>query len=657
MPYQWLQDKDNPRVIQHLEAENNYCQQAMQDTEQLQAQLYHEMLSRIQETDLSVPYRWQDYEYYTKSIKGADYPQHWRRHIEQGTEQLLLDENLLAEQHEFFELAGFEVSPSQQLLAYAIDTSGDEVFNIHVVEIESATPIGPALENCSGNIVWSMDSEGFHYCTLDNKQRPWQLFSHRLKDHQSNNQLIFTEYDERFFLHAYRSKSDRHLIIESGSKTSSESWIGNIDTLDPDQLICVCPRRNEHEYSVDHHRDLFLIRSNREGINFSLYGAEKKELNESHWRLLVPHSADRMLEGVEPLGNYLVISERYQGQPKLHALSLVNHESFEIDFADDCRSLDCIDNIDPESQALRVRYESFTQPPSLWDINLASGQRTLLKQTPVLGEYNPEDYSSQRLLFRGRDGTQIPISLVGKNESFSAPAPLYLYAYGAYGDPLDPWFSHARLNLLERGFVFAIAHVRGGGCLGEDWYHQGRRLEKKHSFEDFIDCAQHLIAQGITQPRQLVISGGSAGGLLVGAVLNMVPQLFQCAIADVPFVDILATMNDPDLPLTLTEYDEWGDPNDAQTYNYIASYDPILNVTNQDYPHLLVTAGMEDSRVPYWEAAKWVATLRDRKTDNNLVLLRTQMGAGHGGVSGRYEAYREIAFEQAYILKSLKISR
>ncbi|WP_426416948.1 S9 family peptidase [Aestuariirhabdus sp. LZHN29] len=654
--YQWLEDRDSAEVIAHLEAENRYTQTQMSDTEAMQQQLYEELLSRIQESDLTVPWAWQDYEYFSRTTEGEEYAQHWRRHLKSGEEQLLLDENILASEHEFFELVDFEVSPDQRLLAYAIDTQGDESYDIRVAEIDSGKTLEQHLGQASGNLVWSMDSKGFYYTRLDERQRPWQLLSHLLGQPQSSDRLVYTEQDERFFLHAYRTKSDRYLIIESCSKTTSEVWYGAISSTDPGPIQCFSPRRPDHEYSVDHHRNHFLIKSNREGVNFSLYEAIEDDFDESAWVALLQHDPDITIEGIEPLADYLVVSERFQGQPRLRVLHRQSKATQWLGFADECRSLDCIDNIDAESSCLRVRYESLTRPASLWDIDLVSGQRTLLKETPVLGSYDPDDYLSQRIICTTRDGTQVPISVVGRKNSFLKPAPLLLYAYGAYGDPLDPWFSHARLNLLDRGFLFAIAHVRGGGCLGEGWYHQGRRLAKKRSFEDFIDCAQHLIKQGITTNGQLAISGGSAGGLLIGAVLNMAPGLCQAAVVDVPFVDILATMCDPNLPLTQTEYDEWGDPNNQNAYAYIASYDPITQVCHQPYPNLLVTTSLEDTRVPYWEAAKWVATLRHNAHSPNQILLKTNMNAGHGGVSGRYQAYREIVFEQAYLIKKLVLS-
>ncbi|RRJ84554.1 S9 family peptidase [Aestuariirhabdus litorea] len=654
-PYQWLEDRDSPEVIAHLEAENRYTQAQMAGTEALQQQLYEQTLERIQETDLTVPWRWQDYDYFSRTLEGQDYPQHWRRHCTTGLEQLLLDENRLAADHDFFELADFEVSPDQRLLAIATDTRGDESYEISVFDIESGQCLESSLTQCSGNLVWSMDSQGIFYSTLNQKHRPWRLLSHRLGQSQTLDTLIFEETDERFFLHAYRTKSDKYLIIEAHSKTTSEVWCGRVDTPDPGPLHSFCPRRENHEYDVEHHRDRFLIRSNRDGDNFALYQSPPNGPSEADWQLLVPHDEETTLEGIEPLAGFIVISERCQGQPRLRVLA-EESAPFWLEFPDACRSLDCVDNVEAESSRLRVRYESLITPPSLWDIDLVTGERYLLKSVPVLGNYQPERLLSKRIECTARDGTRIPISLVGQKESFQSPAPLLLYAYGAYGEPLDPWFSHARLNLLERGFLFAIAHVRGGGCLGERWYHQGRRQQKMHSFEDFIDCSHYLIEQGLTDPQHLVISGGSAGGLLVGSVLNMAPGLFKAAIADVPFVDILNTMCDPELPLTQTEYDEWGDPNDPASYRYIASYDPISQVKPQPYPDLLVTTALEDTRVAYWEAAKWVATLRDRALPPHSIQLKTSMNAGHGGVSGRYQAYRESAFEQAFILKSLLLS-
>ncbi len=662
-PYHWLQDKDDPEVIAYLKDENNYCQQVMEPTLDVQEQLYQELLGRIRETDLSVPYQWQDYEYFTRTIQGQDYEQHWRRNLDTGQEQLLLDENSLAANHDFFELGCLEVSPDQNLLAYCVDTTGDERYQVKVLDPNTEQLLKDSLNDCSGNLIWSMDSKGFHYGVLNDQQRPFQLRTHQLGTSQEADSVLFEELDERYFIHGYRSKSDAYLIVESGSKTSTEVWYGAIATLACGSLHCFSPRRDNHEYYVDHNGQDFIIRSNASGINFALHSTEHNQTNEARWNTLLPHSDNTTVEDIEILADFLVVAERIDGLARLRVLSqepaavgaVVRAEDKYLEFPEACCSLDCVDNVAISSNVLRVRYESLVSPASIWDIDLVSGRHFKLKEIEVVGGYDPERFKTFRTECPSFDNIKVPVTLVGLKSSFSQPAPTLLYGYGAYGESLDPWFSHARLNLLERGFIFAIAHVRGGGCLGEAWYHEGKLLQKKNSFEDFIACSRYLISQGFTSPSKLIISGGSAGGLLIGAVLNKAPELYLAAIADVPFVDVLNTMLDPDLPLTQTEYDEWGDPSQTEVYDYIASYSPIDNVKAQEYPHLLVTSGLEDTRVQFWEPTKWIAQLRHKKTDSNLLLLKTLMDSGHGGVSGRYDSMREIAFEQAFILKTLEI--
>lgn len=648
-PFHWLREQDDPETLPYLNAENDYTQSQMADTAELQETLFTTLKGRIQETDCSVPYRWKNYDYFSRTQAGLQYPKTYRRAVGSDQEELLIDGNRLAADHPYFSLGALEVSPNQQLMAYADDTEGDEVYQIHLQRIADSEPLEAPLTGCAGGLVWSEDNLGFYYNTLDASQRPHQLWYHRLGEPQSDDQLIFSEPDGRFFLGAYKSKSDQLIFIELSSKESTETWFADSQHIET-AFRCIQPRQPKHEYYVDHDGERLLIRSNDQHQNYRLATASTEQ--PEHWLECIEPQEDLFLEDAEPFGDHLVLTERINGQVRLVILNQSGRHL--IEFPDQCYSTGLSSNIELNADFVRIEYESLNRPAQVIDVDLASGVQTLRKQKAVLGDYNADDYLCKRLYATASDGTQIPISLVGHHQSWQNSAPLYLYGYGAYGESLDPWFSHARLNLLERGFIFAIAHIRGGGDLGDSWYQAGKLEHKERSFTDFIDCLNHLHQEGISTPEQTVVSGGSAGGLLIGAVINRAPELIHSAVAEVPFVDVLSTMLDPELPLTVTEYDEWGNPEEAAAYQQIKAYSPIDNITEHSYPHLLVTAGLSDPRVQYWEAAKWVATLRRKKTDQHLLLLKTDMDAGHGGASGRYQAMREVAFEQAFVLKTLK---
>ncbi|MCY1410613.1 Protease 2 [compost metagenome] len=505
-------------------------------------------------------------------------------------------------------------------------------------------------------MTWANDSATLFFGELDDTHRPHRLHRHRLGE--AGATLVFEESDGRFFLHCYRASSERQLILLLNSKTTSETWV--LDANTPEGTwTCLAPREENHEYYADHGRLngqwVWLLRSNQTGINFALYQASESEPTRAHWQELIAHDEARMLEGVSLNAGGFVLSLREGGLPIIQ-VHPQGAEPYPLQLPDAAYSLYVQDNLEFDSPFVRLRYEALNRPAQIRQLELASGVQKVLKETPVEGPFDADAYVSQRLWTTAADGTRVPISLVARRETLGKPAPLYLYGYGAYGESLDPWFSHARLSLLDRGFVFAIAHVRGGGELGEAWYRAGKLEHKTNTFGDFIACAEHLIAEGYTSRAQLAISGGSAGGLLIGAVLNLRPELFAAAIAEVPFVDVLNTMQNPDLPLTVTEYDEWGDPNDPEVFARIKGYAPYENVRAQAYPAMLVVAGYNDSRVQYWEAAKWVARLRATRIDNNLLLLKTDLGAGHGGMSGRYQALRDVALEYAFLFKVLGIS-
>ncbi|MCE0460413.1 S9 family peptidase [Pseudomonas uvaldensis] len=662
-PYAWLQERDAEAVLDYLKAENSYQEAQLADQAELRETLFQEIKGRILETDLSLPSPWGPYLYYTRTTAGDEYPRHYRcprptddsLTVDESREQLLLDPNELAGGG-FFSLGAFSISPDHQRLAYSQDTSGDEIYTLFVKELSNGKVSELSFENCDGSMTWANDSLTLFFGELDDTHRPHKLWRYRLDGTAAEQ--VFHEPDGRFFLHCYRSSSERQLILSLGSKTTSEVWV--LDATQPQQpFSCLAPRAENHEYDVDHGlldgQWTWFIRSNRDGINFALYQAPDTGVApvEADWQNLIPHSDTVMIDGLSLNAGAMTLSLREGGLPiiEVHPQGL---PAYRVQLPDAAYSLHVQNSLEFSSDRIRLRYEALNRPAQIRQLDLASGEQVVLKQTPVLGPFDADAYVSQRLWATAPDGTQVPISLVIKREALGQPVPLYLYGYGAYGHSLDPWFSHARLSLLDRGVAFAIAHVRGGGELGEAWYRAGKQEHKHNTFSDFIACAEHLIDNGLTTADQLAISGGSAGGLLIGAVLNQRPELFRVAIAEVPFVDVLNTMLDPDLPLTVTEYDEWGNPEDPQVYDRIKAYAPYENVSAQAYPALLVIAGYNDSRVQYWEAAKWVAKLRATKTDDNPLLLKTELGAGHGGMSGRYQGLRDVALEYAFVLKILK---
>lgn len=662
-PYRWLEERDAPEVLDYLKAENTWLDEQLADQADLRERLFQEIRGRIRETDLSLATPWGPYLYYQRTTAGDEYPRHYRcarpqdgsLDIDPATEQLLLDPNALADGG-FLSVGAFSVSPDHRLLAYSLDTSGDEVYQLFVRDLVDGTLHALPFEDCDGSMTWANDSRTLFFGELDETHRPFRLHRYRLGE--AHAEQVFEEPDGRFFLGCHRASSERQLLLDLSSKTTSETWVLGAGTPDAD-FRCIAPREEGHEYYVDHGqvdgRWCWLVRSNQAGINFALYLAEEADPSREHWQERIPHDPERMLEDLSLNSSALTLSLREGGLPVIE-VHPASGTAYRVQLPDAAYSLYVQDSLEFDSPVIRLRYEALNRPAQVRELRLADGEQRVLKQTPVEGPFDADAYVSQRLWATAADGTHIPISLVARRETLGRPAPLYLYGYGAYGASLDPWFSHARLSLLDRGFIFAIAHVRGGGELGEAWYRAGKLEHKANTFGDFIACAEHLLAEGLTTREQLVISGGSAGGLLIGAVLNQRPELFAAAIAEVPFVDVLNTMQNPDLPLTVTEYDEWGDPNQPEVFERIRSYAPYENVKPQAYPALLVVAGYNDSRVQYWEAAKWVAKLRATRTDDHLLLLKTDLGAGHGGMSGRYQALRDVALEYAFLFKVLGLA-
>ncbi|MFV3304214.1 S9 family peptidase [Pseudomonas sp. NY15181] len=666
-PYAWLENRDAEDVLDYLKAENAYLEDQLLPQKKLRETLFQEIKGRIRETDLSLPTPWGPWLYYQRTTAGDEYPRHYRcprpadgsLTVDETAEQLLLDPNALAGDG-FLSIGAFSISPDHAKLAYSLDTSGDEIYNLYVKELADGSVTALPFEDCDGSLTWANDNRTLFFGELDDTHRPHKLYRHCLGE--SGAELVFEERDGRFFLNCYRASSERQLILLLGSKTTSEAWVLDANTPDG-EFVCLAPRQDDHEYYPDHGRLngewAWLIRSNQDGINYALYHASEAQPTREHWQTLIAHRDEVMLEGLTLNASALTLSLREGGLPIVE-VQPHGQPAHRVHLPDAAYNLYVQDSLEFDSPVIRLRYEALNRPAQVRQLDLASGEQKVLKETPVEGPFDADAYESRRLWAAAHDGVQVPISLVGRREVLEGiargePAPLYLYGYGAYGESLDPWFSHARLSLLERGFVFAIAHVRGGGELGEAWYRAGKLAHKQNTFSDFIACAEHLLARGYSSPAQLAISGGSAGGLLIGAVLNQRPQLFAAAIAEVPFVDVLNSMLNPDLPLTVTEYDEWGNPEEPEVYARIRAYAPYENVSAQDYPALLAVAGYNDSRVQYWEAAKWVAKLRVNKTDDNLLLLKTDLGAGHGGMSGRYQGLKDVALEYAFLFKVLGI--
>jgi oligopeptidase B len=653
--YYWLRERDNPDVIAYLAAENAYTSAQMAHTEALQIALYDEMLGRIQETDLSVPYRKGEFYYYTRTETGKAYPIFCRK---LGTldapEEILLDQNSLAAGFDFLELGVLTVSPDHRVLAYSIDTTGAERYTLKFLNLTTREHFPEEIPETAA-VVWGNDNQTIFYAQLDEVNRPYKLWRHRLGT-VGNDELLHHETDEFFYLNVGKTRSEAYVLLVLESKVTSE--VHFLDASNPGgQFQVVQPRSQGVEYGVEHHGDRFYITTNESALNFKLMQTAVATPAKEHWETVIPHREDVLLEGVSAFAKHLVIHERKAGLPTIQIRQVETGESHYITFPDPAYNVGEGANAEFETNILRFNYTSLITPWSVFDYNMDTQERELKKETPVLGGYDRTQYASDRLMALAPDGTPVPISIVYKQDTErNGTNPLLLMGYGSYGYSFDPGFSSNRLSLLDRGVVVAIAHIRGGSEMGRRWYEDGKFLKKKNTFTDFIACAEYLIDQGWTSPQHLAILGGSAGGLLMGAVINERPDLFHAVVADVPFVDVVTTILDDDLPLSVMEREEWGDPNDPIYYAYMKSYSPYDNVTTKSYPNLLITAGLNDSRVAYWEPAKWTAKLRSLKTDTNVLLLKTNMEAGHGGASGRYESLKEIAFEYAFLLDQWKLS-
>ena len=650
--YYWLRDKDtDPDVLPYLEEENRYAEEEMSATLDLQSTLYTEMLGRIQETDEDVPYPRGGHFYYSRTERGRPYSIYCRKKSLDGPEEVILDQNQLAEGQTYLALGNIAVSPDEQLLAYSTNTDGNETYTIRVKHLRTGGLSVDEIPNTYYSLAWANDNQTFFYVTLDAAKRPYRIWRHQLGGKEDT--LVYEETDERFELSLKRTRDNAFILIESESKVTSEVRFLRADEPLGDFQV-IWPRRHNVLYDVEAHEDQLYIRTNESAIDFRLLRVPASNPASGEAKAILPARVGIFLEEAIVFKNYLVVFEREQGLPKILIQDLRTDERHYVSFDEAAYSIHPGVNAVYDTEVLRFHYSSLVTPSSVYDYNMSTRTRELKKQQPVLGGYDPTQYESERIYVPARDGARIPVSLVRRRNSVGdGSSPLLLYGYGSYGINIDPTFNSQRVSLLDRGFTYAIAHIRGGAEMGRGWYEDGKLLKKKNTFTDFIDVAQFLVDNGYTSPEKLAIQGGSAGGLLMGAVVNMRPDLFQSVVAQVPFVDVLTTDLDPTLPLTIGEYEEWGNANEQPYYDYIKSYSPYDNLERKDYPNILVMTGLNDPRVSYWEPAKWTAKLRAMKTDRNLLLLKTSMNAGHGGASDRYEKLRETTFIYAFLLRTI----
>jgi len=648
--YYWLRDRDNPEVIKYLEDENAYTKAVMAHTEAVQERLYEELKGRVRQTDQSVPYRQGGYFYYTRLVEGKDYPIYARKRGSlNAPEEILIDGNALAEGKPFFQVMGMQISSGEDLLAFATDTMGRRISTIRIKNLRTGELLRDVIPNVTGNIAWAEDNRTLFYTKQDSVTLRWyRVYRHVLGTDAARDELVFEETDDTYSTGVYKTKSRRYVMIWAEQTLASEYRFVPADR-PATPFRVVFPRQRGHEYQVEHFGDHFYISTNDNAKNFRLMRTPVARPGRDNWQQVIPHRTDVLLQGFEIFKDHLVVSERKDGLMHLRVRPWSGAAEHYLDFGEPAYLAYIGTNREFDTRVLRFGYTSLTTPTSTYDYDMGTRQKTLLKRDEILGGFDPANYVTERLYTTARDGTRVPVSVVYR-KGIARPAPLLLYGYGSYGSSTDPTFSSDRLSLLDRGFVYAIAHIRGGQEMGRSWYDNGKLLHKKNTFTDFVDVADDLVRRGYTSPDRLFARGGSAGGLLMGAVVNMRPELFKGVIAAVPYVDVITTMMDASIPLTTSEYDEWGNPNDTTYYRYMLSYSPYDNVERKAYPNLLITAGLHDSQVQYFEPAKWAARLRAMKTDRNRLMLRTNMEAGHGGSSGRYKRWRDVAFEWAFLL-------
>ena len=651
-PYFWLRDRESEAVQQYLHDENAYLEAVMAPTKDLQGQLFQEMKQRIQPDDSSVPYFLRGYWYYRRFEGNKEYPIFCRKADSlDNPEEVILDVNELAEGQPYCQVGSLGVSTNQHLLAYAVDFVGRRIYSIRFRDLRTGQDLPDRIDDVTANLAWANDNQTLFYTRQDTETlRPFQVLRHALDSEPENDILVYQEDDETFRVGVGKTKSRAYLLIASESTLSTEVRFAPADR-PSEPFLLMEPRRRDHEYHVEHFESHFYILTNHEAKNFRVMRTRVDQPQQDSWEEYIPHRADTLVEDLDIFRDYLVLDERRDGLSHIRVMRWDGGADYYLDFNDPTYSAGVGFNPEIDTREMRYGYTSLTTPTSTYQIDLATREVQLLKRQPVLGDFDPDLYVSERHFVTAPDGTKVPISLVYKRDTpIQQGVPLLLTGYGAYGISSDPYFSSNRLSLLNRGFAYAIAHIRGGSEMGRHWYEDGKLLKKKNTFTDFIACAEYLVGLGYTSPEKLYCMGGSAGGLLIGTVINLRPDLFHGAIADVPFVDVVTTMLDASIPLTTGEYDEWGNPHEPNYYEYILSYSPYDNVEPRAYPHLLVNTGLHDSQVQYWEPAKWVARLRQTKTDNHLLLLHTDMSAGHGGPSGRFQPLHDLARDYAFLL-------
>jgi oligopeptidase B len=648
--YYWLNQRENPEVVSYLEAENAYAKSMMSHTDAFQEKLFKEMTGRIPQTDKSVPYLENGYFYYTRFEEGKEYPLYCRK---KGTldapEEIMLDVNQMAKGHSYYAIGSFQVSEDNRLIAFAADTVSRRIYTIYFKDLTNGEILPDKIDSTAGNLAWAGDNKTLFYSTKDESLRMDKIWKHYLGEENAKDHLVYNEADVTFETFVFKTKSRKYLVIGSESTLSDEYRL--LDAGHPEGEFAIFQKRQPNlEYEIAHSDDRFYIRTNYNAVNFRLMETPTDKTGIENWKEVIPAREDVLLEDFDVFKGFLAIQERIDGMKTIRIYNGSDLDYY-LKFDEQAYTATLGENPEFGSDIVRYNYTSLTTPMTVYDYNIKTGKTELMKRQEVVGGYNPDEYYTERVMATAEDGTKVPISVVYKKGlQKSGKNPCLLYGYGSYGYSMDPYFSSTRLSLLDRGFIYAIAHIRGGQEMGRKWYEDGKLMKKKNTFTDFIACGEYLVNQAYTSPGHLYAMGGSAGGLLVGAVINMRPDLFNGVIAAVPFVDVVTTMLDESIPLTTAEYDEWGNPNDSAYYLYMLSYSPYDNVAVTSYPALLVTTGLHDSQVQYWEPAKWVAKLRVTKTDKNPLYLWTNMDYGHGGASGRFERYHETALEYAFIL-------
>jgi oligopeptidase B len=652
-PWYWLRDRNDPAVMAYLKAENAYTDAVMESSKALQEVLYREMRARIQEDDTTVPEKEGPYFYYRKYRRDAQYPIYCRRHGSlTATEEVLLDVNGLAEGQSYFQLGLCTNSPDHRYLAYSADVDGSEAFTLRIIDLSTGKPLPEQLRRTYYSLEWTHDSETFFYTVLDEHHRPVRVYRHRLCEDPARDTLVYEEKDPRFFLSLARSESGRFIYLCSHGNNMSEWYY--LDRCQPtSDFVLIEPRQRDHEYEVSDHGEYFFIRTNLGGArDFKVVKVDIDEPVSQNWVDFIPHRPGTLITALVPFQDYFVVCEITNALPQIKLIRLTDGKMELLHFDEEAYDVRVQPGREFATTTLRFAYTSLATPEQIFDYDMATGERSLRKQEPVLGDFDRNNYVSRRLYAKGRDGTDIPISLCHRHDTpLDGRAPLVLYGYGSYGHSIPASFSRVRLSYLDRGFIYAIAHIRGGMECGYQWYEDGKLLKKQNTFDDYIACAEHLINNNFASQGGILGVGGSAGGLLMGTVANMRPDLFKAIIAHVPFVDLVSTMLDDTLPLTTMEYNEWGNPHDKEMFEYMLTYSPYDNVQTHAYPHLLIITGLNDPRVTYWEPTKWVAKLRQAKTDSNLLLLKTHMDSGHAGASGRFDYLKEAAFDVTFALK------